>query len=150
MIFRPTRIFSQAGYVALEFSLAMSLLVLPTALILLQIPGYLEKTDRTKALASEIAKTCALKASDVSEGDNIAKLTAIEEMRSSSTLKNAQLASVTCNFESSSLEPGTQVTSHVSVKVASPVIPGMPFKPDWIIKKSHSAVIPKYRSFDLP
>lgn len=139
---------NEVGYVALEFALAMGLLVLPTALILLQIPGYLEKTDRTKALASQIAQACATQASNVSEGDSIADITAIAEMGASSTLVNAQLTDASCSFESASLEPGTRVTSSVSLQVSSPVIPGLPASADWTIQKSHTAVIPKYRSFD--
>jgi hypothetical protein len=96
---------NEVGYVALEFALAMGLLVLPTALILLQIPGYPEKLDRTKALASQIAQACATQASNVSEGDSIADITAIAEMGASSTLVNAQLTDASCSFESASLEP---------------------------------------------
>jgi len=140
--------FNEVGYVALEFALAMGLLVLPTALILLQIPGYLEKTDRTKALASEVAQACASKASSVGQGDSIADAVAIEEMGASSTLENATLADASCSFESGSLEPGTRVTSSVSLQVSSPVIPGFPASADWTIQKSHTAIIPKYRSFD--
>jgi len=146
---RETR-FSEVGYVALEFALAMGLLVLPTALILLQIPGYLEKNDRSKAMASEVARACASQASSVAQGDQIADLVATEEMGASSTLQNAQLADASCIFESASLEPGTRVTSSVSVQVSSPVIPGLPASADWTIRKNHTAVIPKYRSFDSP
>jgi|GEM_PF-6333923 len=141
---------SELGYVALEFALAMGLLVLPTSLILLQIPGYLEKADRTKALASAVAQACASEASSVRQGDAIADSIALEEMNVSSTLQKARLSNASCMFESTTLEPGTRVTSSVSLQVSSPVIPGFPSTADWTISKSHTAIVPKYRSFDSP
>lgn len=140
--------FSQSGYVALEFALGMGLLILPTALVLLQIPGYLEKADRTKALASVVVQACASQASSTSQADVIASQVAREEMGASTTLGNARLDSAYCVFDAGSVEPGTRVTSYVVLEVSSPVIPGFPASSDWVIQKSHRAIVPKYRSFD--
>lgn len=139
---------NEFGYVALEFALGMGLLVLPTALILLQVPSYLEKHDRVKAIASEVARACANEASNTSEGNLIAYILSIEEINASSSLKSAQLADVRCEYESASLEPGTNVVSSISISVSAPILPGLPVGRDWVINENHSAVIPKYRSFD--
>jgi hypothetical protein len=138
------------GYVALEFVVAMGLLVLPTAMIVLQIPGYLERHDRVQGLTAAVARQCANQADVVGDGDTIARQSALDEMDSSAVLRSATLVSATCTFSSSTLNPGSVVTAEVSVAVPAPVVPGLPSEVTWTLHSKHVSVIPQYRSFGGP
>ncbi|HMS25388.1 MAG TPA: hypothetical protein PKB15_06870 [Acidimicrobiia bacterium] len=137
---------SERGYVALEFALAMGLLVLPTALILLQIPSYLEQRDRVTAIAATIAQECANKASSQQDGQAIARNTARQEMLASSSLSRSTLISTSCNYETGHLTPGSHVRSNIAISVPAPVILGVPHNFAWTMSGHHDAIIPKYRS----
>lgn len=144
--FTYTRQHSERGYVALEFALAMGLLVLPTALILLQIPSYLEQRDRATAIAATIAQECANKASSRQDGQAIASNTAHQEMLASSSLSRSTLISTSCSYETGQLTPGSRVRSHISISVPAPVILGVPHNFAWTMSGHHDVIIPKYRS----
>lgn len=137
-----------AGYVALEFVLAMGLLVLPTALVLLQIPGYLEKHDRVVGISAVVAQACANNATSTEQAQTLAHTSAQEELAASSSLRNASLVDASCSFEAGDVTPGSRVISTVAINVPAAVVPGMPSEATWTITSRHSVVVPKYRSFN--
>jgi len=139
---------NQAGYVALEFVLAMGLLVLPTALILLQIPSVLEQHNRLDSVASIISNNCANNAHSISEGNSIAEASAQREIESSTSLKHARLKQATCSFENGSIDYGQKVTSNISIEIPGLVIPGSEFGKTWTISSSHTSYVPKYRGIN--
>lgn len=146
----PSMSGSDLGYVALEFALAMGMLVLPTALVLLQVPTFLEQHDRVSSIATTVAQSCANDVSDVSEGQRIANEVSRREMDASSSLGNSTLVLATCDYESSSMSPGSVVTSNISVDVPAAVIPGLEGQVSWTMSAQHDVRIPKYRSFEEP
>lgn len=148
MIFRRFGRKNEHGYVALEFAFAMGMLVLPTALVVLQIPGYLEQKDRVTSVAAIVAQECANKASTVGRGQEIATETAQYEIDASTTLDRATLVGATCEFDSGAVRPGTHVRSSVSVAVPAAAIPGIPQELSWTMTSTHDAIVPKYRSVD--
>lgn len=147
---KPIRSRSDLGYVALEFALAMGMLVLPTALILLQVPTFLEQHDRISSIATYMAQSCATEVSNVSDGQRVADEVARSEMDASSSLGNSNLILATCDYESSSLSPGSVVTSNISVEVPAAVVPGLAGEISWTMNAQHDVRIPKYRSFEEP
>lgn len=138
----------ERGYVALEFALGMGLLVLPTALILLQIPTYLEQHDRVSAIAATVSQACAARAESIEDGQRIATQTASEELISSTSLSKSSIRSASCKYEDDVLVPGTVVQSTISIDVPGAIIPGLPQNTIWTMTESHSSVIPKYRSVE--
>lgn len=138
------------GYVALEFVFAMGMLVFPTALIVLQIPGFLEQKDRVTSVAAIVAQECANKASSVSRGQEIALEIAREEINASTSLSRATLVGASCTFDSNTVRPGTHVRSLISVGVPAAVIPGVPQEFSWTMTSTHDVIVPQYRSVDEP
>ncbi len=136
------------GYVALEFVFAMGMLVLPTALIVLQIPGYLEQKDRITSVAAIVAQECANMASTVSSGQELASKTAQDEIDATTSLGRATLIDASCDFDTSSVRPGTHVRSSISVAVPAGIIPGVPQEFLWTLTSTHDAIVPRYRSVD--
>lgn len=136
------------GYVALEFTLAMGLLVLPTALVLLQVPTYLEQNGRLKAISATVAGECADRASNSNNGQIIAIDTARKEIEASTSLSNVKLLDAQCHYETGRLTPGTKVTSTVSIQVPTAIVPGVPQELSWKMEEQHTAIIPRYRSID--
>lgn len=143
---RPQK--SDRGYVALEFALGIGLLVLPTSLILLQIPRVLEQNDRVKNVAAEVARACANKASTYSEAQEIAQTVAQEEMIYSIVLSKASLIAASCSSSSSEIVAGETITSTVSIEVESILITGLPTSRKWTVTKTHQFIVPNYRSFE--
>lgn len=139
---------SDYGYVALEFAMAMGMIVLPTALILLQIPTFLEQHDRASAIATSVANACANNVSKISESQSIADSIAEYEMAASSSLHNSSLNYAKCDFESQSIAPGSRITSEISIEVPAALIPGLKNEVSWTMNSRHTAIVPKYRSFD--
>lgn len=139
---------AQCGYVALEFVLAMGLLVMPTAIIVLQIPTYLEQKDRANVVVAQVAFACASRANSMDEGNTLAQRVAQEEMQASSVLRNARLDAATCTYTAGSLRRGSIVRASISIEVSAPILPGMPSGAAWTIQSSHDAVIPRYRSIE--
>lgn len=137
-----------AGYVALEFVLAMGMMVVPTALIVLQIPGVLEQHDRASAVASRIANVCADEADDNSEAQQLALKTANEEMNATSVLRHSSLSSAECIYESGNIEPGTKVHANISISVPAPLLPFVGVGTNWTLREEHVAIVPQYRSFE--
>ncbi len=137
----------QTGYVALEFVVAMGLLVLPIALVLLQIPSFLERHNRLESISAIVSQTCATKANTSTQGNEIARTIAENEMESSSVMKHVSLVSSSCSFQDSGLSPGTKVTSTVTMSMAAAVVPGSDMGPTWTMTETHVSVVPKYRSY---
>ena len=147
------RIFSrdQSGYVALEFVVAMGLLVLPTMMLVLQIPSMLEKRDRMDAIAATVAQDCANDANTVSDGANIASSSTSREMAYNSSFRQSTLRSARCEYEAGSVQPNSKVTAYIEIDVPSILLPGVPGldgKTKWTYRAQHSVIIPAYRSFE--
>src|SRR5690554_1676621 len=87
---------SERGYVALEFSVAMGLLVLPLALVLLQVPTYLERHNRIESIASIVAQECADRASTSAHAQELARATTRDELQLSSITKELTVRSARC------------------------------------------------------
>lgn len=139
---------NQNGYVALEFVVAMGLLVLPTALILLQIPTFLERHNRVESVASIVAQRCADEANTSFDANNLALDTAQEEMSSSTIMNHVTLRNATCRFERIPIQPGDEVTSTIVISMPSALVPGADFGPTWTMTATHISIVPRYRSFE--
>jgi hypothetical protein len=140
-----------SGYVALEFALAMGLLVIPTMMLVLQIPSFLEKRDRLDAIVASIAQKCATEADTIVDGQNIAVDSTKRELTFNSSFKQSNLKSAKCIYESGSVQPNTKVTAYIELEVPSAVLPGIPGLngiTKWTYKAQHSVIIPEYRSFE--
>lgn len=146
--FRRLKNLNECGYVALEFCVAMGLLVLPTALILLQIPNYLERSNRLDSVASVVSKQCANIANSAYEGNLIANDIVSKELDASSVLNQVDFIESSCVFESPTLDPGTIVESRVVVEMPAALVPGADMGLRWTMSATHQSVIPKYRSFE--
>ena len=139
----------QSGYVALEFALAMGLLVIPTMMLVLQIPNFLEKRDRLDAIVSTIAQSCANDADTINEGRNIATDLATRELSFSTIFHQSKLKSARCIYDAGSVEPNTRVTAYIDLEVPSAIllgIPGLNGNTIWTYHVQHSVIIPPYRS----
>ena len=113
----------QSGYVALEFALAMGLLVIPTMMLVLQIPNFLEKRDRLDL--------------------------ATRELSFSTIFHQSKLKSARCIYDAGSVEPNTRVTAYIDLEVPSAILPGIPGlngNTIWTYHVQHSVIIPPYRS----
>lgn len=84
------------------------------------------------------------------QGDQIALENARNEIAASTSLKNAQLISASCDFDAHTVRPGTHVTSSISVSVPAAVVPGIPVETSWTMNSRHIALVPKYRSMGEP
>ncbi|MFN8015648.1 MAG: hypothetical protein U0R17_03425 [Acidimicrobiia bacterium] len=134
------------GYVALEFVLCVGLLIVPTALLLLQIPRLIEQKDRANSIAFEISNYCANKAEVGQDYDVEAKNLAASELLNSSVLNRANVIEANCEYQNNILSSGAHVSSKVVIEVEAPIIPGLPFERTWQITSSHESIVPKYRS----
>lgn len=136
------------GYVALEFALAMGLLVIPTALILLQIPSLYEQNNRLEGVAAIVSNECANNADNAAEAVNISRSIAQQELAASSALKKSRLVSATCTFQRGRIDQGNTVTSNMVIEIPGLKIPGGKFGKTWRLHAEHISIVPKYRSID--
>lgn len=142
---------NEHGYVALEFALAMGLLVIPTLMLILQIPNYLEKRDRLDAIVATVAQNCANDADNISQGSQIAVNSTNRELAYNSSFKQSSLKSARCEYEAGAVEANTKVTAYIDLDVPTAVLPGVPGfngKSTWTYHAQHSVIIPQYRSFE--
>lgn len=147
----PLKQKTQQGYVALEFVVAMGLLVLPTMMLVLQIPSMLEKRDRMDAIVSSVAQDCANDAQNVTDGANIAASSTSREMAYNSSFRQSTLRSARCVYDAGSVQPNSKVTAYIDIDVPSILLPGVPGldgKSKWTYHAQHSVIIPAYRSFE--
>ena len=141
---------NQSGYVALEFAVAMGLLVIPTMMLVLQIPKFLETRDRLDAIVATVAQNCANDADTISDGAQIAVDSSNRELTYNSYFKYSTLKSARCVYDAGSVDPNTKVTAYIDLDVPSALLPGVPGfdgKTKWTYHAQHSVIIPQYRSF---
>ena len=139
------------GYVALEFCVAMGLLVIPTMMLVLQIPSFLEKRDRLVGIVSTVAGNCANDANTIDDGVRIARDSTARELSYNSSFKNSVIISARCEYEIGAVESNSKVTAYIEVEVPSALLPGVPGfngKTTWTYHAQHSVIIPPYRSFE--
>jgi hypothetical protein len=129
---------SERGSVPIEFVLGLGLLVLPVALLVLQIPRWLERVHLAEGIALESARLCA-QADAVSEGQTRA---------ASFAARSPHVTGVRCDFGAGRVEPGTPVQASVTVRVPALTVPIIGVNQgEFLITRRHTERIDEYRSF---
>lgn len=129
----------EAGHVALEFALAIGLLVFPVTILVASLPTWIERQSAARVAAQEAAREVVL-ADSWDEGTDRGKAVAEQ------VAANHAIGTVSVAF-SGSLERGGQVSASVTVKMPAMVVPGMGRVGAWSWTVTHTEQVDLYRSF---
>ncbi len=136
----------EAGFGTLELVVGVALLLIPTMLLVLQIPRWLEYQDFARSAAAEASRACAT-ADSVAAGQAraVAIVTAMAPNYGIRAAEPSRVLSVTCT---GAPEPGATVTATVRIEAPALMFPGFgrgTYHANWVV--SHAEVVDPYRSY---
>lgn len=126
------------GSVPIEFVLGIGLLVLPVALLVLQVPRWLDRAHLAEDLALESARLCA-------QSDSLAQGQARAAAFAGAS---PHVVSVRCDDPQGDIEPGSPVVASVTVRVPALTVPIIGINQGaFNLTRRHTERVDQYRSF---
>src|SRR3954453_12813442 len=107
----------EGGHVAIEFALAIGLLLLPVVLLVAALPSWVERQHAATVAAREAASVAA--ASYPAEGREAARLAAAEAVAN----HGVSADDMTLTFDRYEMQRGGMVSARVSIRMPAIVVP---------------------------
>jgi hypothetical protein len=128
----------QRGSVPIEFALGVGVLVLPVALLVLTLPGWVERQMVARLAAQQAARLVVL------EGE--ADVAAVARLVDGIAANHGVPAGDVAVEVAPSPAPGAVVTAAVTVRVPVAVVPGFGPAGGFTLRAAHSVRVDDYRS----
>ena len=126
----------QSGFVAVEYALALGLILLPVALLVVTLPAWPERQTVARVVAEEAARAAVLEG-DVAAGEAMA--------REVSANHGIDPSDITVSW-SGSVARGADLTAEVSVVMPAVRIPAVLMVDAWTWTARHTESVDLYRS----
>lgn len=131
---------SDRGFAAIELTLGIGLLLVPTAMVVLALPGWSERQATATAAAQEAARVLAL--SEECEPNLWAAAGVVDE-----TVRGHGLDPDDFRVDiAGSTEPGAAVEVRVTAAMPMTVVPGIGAFGSWSWTARHAEPVDRYRS----
>lgn len=131
---------SESGFVATEFVLGISLLVLPVALLVLTLPGWSERQVTARVISREVARRTAR--------DGVCDIAAARAlgvtMARNLGVPDGDLSVEVSCVDGAALAPGSDVEARVTVRMPAVELPGIGAVGAWSWTARHREPVDRY------
>lgn len=153
----PDRARSESGYAALELVLGIGLILMPVALLVLSLPGWVERTSLARTAAREAARM-VVTADDPTNALELAA-TLVERIAENHGVRAEDVGTCVSVHAAGTAPPSTctgpamitrtdAVTVHVSVRLPALLLPGSPARvPSSTRTLVHTERVDRYRTW---